>query len=141
MRIDWKNSLLVVTALSLSGVAYLLYNSSLRQDYIEVQLGETFEIKLHENGSTGHSNCWINQYNSKHIVLMQQEYRRSWSERLGAVGAGGAMVWTFKGIKPGADTVKISFCPTAIMRKDCKYFNSDTILPDRVVYVKVFDVN
>ncbi|MFC7775427.1 protease inhibitor I42 family protein [Flavobacterium sp. GCM10027622] len=92
-------------------------------------IGETFQIELITNGSTGYSNCWINEQHFKHVQLIQSEYHPSWNESLGYVGAGGTMVYTFSAVSKGIDTLKVAACPTAREGKKCSDFNETNTAP------------
>jgi hypothetical protein len=56
---------------------------------------------------------------------------------MGYVGAGCTLVWTFKGVAPGIDTIKIAFCPTGPLLKDCNDFKVDSIKPDYQFIVNI----
>ena len=92
-----------------------------------LNVGETFTIELHQNGSTGYSNCWINQTSCTVIEEENKRYESSIKEKAGYVGSGGSTFWTFKAVKLGIDTLKIQSCPTGRLGHDCDFFSQDSI--------------
>ena len=96
-------------------------------DKFKISIGDSFTIKVSENGSTGFSNCWINENNCQFVKLLDRQYQSSWVEKSGSIGSGGTVALTFVGTTIGTDTIKISDCPTGIMQKDCSYFVGDSL--------------
>lgn len=47
-------------------------------------------------------------------------------EFFGMIGSGGTEILTFRAIKNGKDTIKISNCPTGPEHKDCNQFSEDS---------------
>lgn len=80
-------------------------------DTFHLNIGESITIKIPQNGSTGYSNCWYNEYNCKHIKLNDRKYKNSIYELIGYIGAGGTEYLTFTGKSIGIDTIKISKIP------------------------------
>jgi predicted secreted protein len=80
-------------------------------DTFHLNIGKSVTVKIPQNGSTGYSNCWFNEYNCKHIRLDQRDYKSSFNESIGYIGAGGAEYLTFTGKSIGIDTIKISSIP------------------------------
>ncbi|HKX86229.1 MAG TPA: protease inhibitor I42 family protein [Flavobacterium sp.] len=104
---------------------------------ISCDVGETFQIELITNGSTGYSNCWINEQNFKHVKLIESEYNSSINESLGYVGAGGTMTYTFSAVSKGTDTLKVAACPTAREGKSCSDFNETNTEPHNSFVITV----
>lgn len=90
---------------------------------IEVKLGREFHIKLDENPSTGYVNCWINEKNNSILKKIKEEYTPGLNSRLGYVGAGGTIDFTFRALKVGTDTLKIANC-SFIDGKNCSDYNT-----------------
>lgn len=128
-------SLILITVLL--GIGLSIFVDFENKSKYNINLGETFKIKLHANNSTGYSNCWINEYKSDKVKLINERYKSSLREKFGYVGAGGTVIWTFKGIKPGMDTIKIANCPPGPLLKDCKDFSVDSIKPDYQFLVEI----
>ncbi len=99
----------------------------LKVNNIKLQIGDTFTIKLPQNGSIGSSNCWINEEKCKSINEHRKWYLSSLKEKQGCEGCGGSDYWSFKAIKVGVDTIKIKNCPTGRKQKNCSSFQEDSI--------------
>lgn len=99
----------------------------LKANKITLQIGDTFTLKLHQNGSIGGSNCWINERKCESIDEHRKWYVSSLKEKQGWAGCGGNDYWTFKAIKVGVDTLKIKNCPTGRKQKNCSSFQEDSI--------------
>ena len=132
MKKRLKYFLVVTLALSLAVIVFVYagqrnYYEVGESDSFEIQIGESFTVKISENGSLGTSNCWINTKDCHAVVLDSKTYSRSWRETFGCIGCGGTNEFTFVGINPGIDTIKISKCPTGIAQKPCSYFQDSTI--------------
>ena len=85
------------------------YYSIGESDIFNINVDETFTIKLYENGSTGFENRWINKNNCSSLILSKEEYEPElFSEK--CVGCGGIKTLTFKGVASGLDTILISNC-------------------------------
>ena len=83
------------------------YYKSGENNNFELKVGETLEIRLYENGSTGFSNCWLNENRSKKLKLVNRKYENSLYAKLGSEGAGGIITLIFKAYEKGIDTIKI----------------------------------
>jgi hypothetical protein len=107
-------------------------------DSFEIHIGESFTVKISENGSLGTGNCWINTRECNGVVLNSESYTSSWDEKFGCIGCGGTSEFTFVGIEPGLDTIKIAKFPTGIAQKPCSYFQDSTIdrSGDSTVYIE-----
>jgi predicted secreted protein len=73
-----------------------------------LNIGERLTIKIRENGSTGYQNCWVNEVDCKHLKINNRDYKSSFHESIGYIGAGGTAYLTFIGTSIGTDTIKIS---------------------------------
>lgn len=95
-------------------------------DVFTIKVGESFSIRLPENGSTGASNCWLNENKCTSTKLSSRRYESSDREKAGYDGAGGTTTLTFEGVSIGVDTIKIRVCLTAILRKPCSFFQDSS---------------
>ena len=93
---------------------------------ITLKIGETFSIKLGQNGSIGLSNCWINQTKCRNVKIYDSYYVSSQKEKEGCEGCGGHVYWNFKAISEGVDTIKVKSCPTGRKQKSCEEFQEDS---------------
>ena len=78
-----------------------------------LNIGERLTIKIRENGSTGYQNCWVNEVDCKHLKINNRDYKSSFHESIGYIGAGGTAYLTFIGTSIGTDTIKISRIPSS----------------------------
>jgi predicted secreted protein len=100
---------------------------TLEVDNITLQIGDTFTIKLHQNGSIGGSNCWINEGKCESVKEHRKWYVSSLKEKQGCEGCGGNDYWSFEATTLGVDTIKIKNCPTGRKQKSCSSFQEDSI--------------
>ncbi|MEL1245399.1 protease inhibitor I42 family protein [Flavobacterium sp. DGU11] len=100
---------------------------------LSVEVGDTFIIKLDENGSTGSGNCWLT--NIKVVKLKSAEF----TSNSKADGAGGVTTYTFEAIAKGIDTLKVANCPLAHDNKKCSDYNEKNTKPDNVFVVRVME--
>lgn len=98
------------------------------QKQYEIKVGETFEINIYQNPSTGYENCWLNQKKATAVSVYSQEFFRQGAKDCN--GCGGTLVYTFKGIAPGTDTIKMATCPTLRENKPCTAYSDDIVKPD-----------
>jgi predicted secreted protein len=82
------------------------------QDTFLLNIGERLTIKIRENGSTGYQNCWVNEVDCKRLKINNINYKSSYHESIGYIGAGGKAYLTFIGTSIGTDTIKISRIPS-----------------------------
>lgn len=135
----------IFTGIALFIVVYIFYTWRNNRNYFErgttgtftINLGETVQFQLPENGSTGYQNCWINSTHCTSIVLVSKNYSSSLQSKLGYIGSGGRVTFKFKGLKKGIDTVKIAYCPTGVERKNCSEFSIDSVKTDNVFIMNV----
>jgi predicted secreted protein len=104
-------------------------------DTFNLEVGDTFIIELHSNGSTGSENCFLTK--TKTVRLLNEEFIPCLNARLGYMGAGGTTAYTFEGIKKGTDTIKVAFCPTASERKTCEDYNDKNTTLHNIFVVTV----
>lgn len=93
-------------------------------DTIEVKAGQEFHIKLDENPSTGYINCWLNEKNSFLLKKTKKEYVPSLNSRLGYVGSGGTIDFTFKAC-------------SLIDGQKCSDYNSENTQIDHEFIIKI----
>ena len=113
---------------------YKLYN----KECYHINVGETFEINLNENGSTGFINCWLNQNEIDIVEEINSEYVSDNNDEL-IPGAGGVLTIKFKGIKKGCDTIMFSNCPVLRERKKCEAYTTKNTVVDDMFIINVVD--
>ncbi len=93
-------------------IYYTNFNCYKRGDNDEFacKIGETFKVRLRENGSTGCINCWLNENQCKLVKKIDRSYEPSINARLGYEGAGGIITFTFEAAAAGHDTIKFANC-------------------------------
>jgi len=75
---------------------------------ISLKKGETFEIALKANHSTGYQ--WVWQDSSSRVVEQYQPARYDLeSSGDGRVGAGGVEYWSFRAKESGKETIRLSY--------------------------------
>lgn len=117
------------------GMIYKQYKLSNKEIY-NVRIGETFEINLSQNYSTGYINCWLNEDQVKIIQQVRAEYE-PYDEDKKIIGGGGIETYTFKAIKIGIDTIKFSSCPALRERKNCSEYSSKINDADEMFKINV----
>jgi len=138
--IKWTLAILTLLVL-----LYFVYNWWDNRNYFDssengrftIQVGETFQFKLSENGSTGYQNCWVNPGKCSNVEFVDKTYASSLQSKLGYIGSGGVVTFYFKGIKKGFDTIAMAHCPTGREQKDCSQFSSDSIGADNLFVVEI----
>ena len=138
--IKWAGIIILSLILTVFAIHYWInkdYYTIGENGEISCAVGETFKIELGENGSTGYSNCWINEQNFKHVKLIHTEYTPSLNAKLGYDGAGGTTTYIFNAVSKGTDTLKVAACPTAREGKVCSDFNEAITKPDNIFVVTV----
>ena len=113
------------------------YHKSGENNNFELKVGETLKIRLYENGSSGFSNCWLNENRSKKLKLVNQKYENSLNAKLGSEGAGGIITLIFKAHETGIDTIKIANCPLGPESKNCSDYNEKNTAADNEFIVKI----
>jgi predicted secreted protein len=111
------------------------YYSFGENDEFNLEVGETFVVKLDINGSTGSNNCFLKDVTI--AKLINKEYTPGLHAKLGYDGSGGIMAYTFKAVKPGIDTIKIANCPLVFENKSCEDYNDKNTEPGNVFIVNV----
>jgi len=98
--------------------------------------GNTFAIKLNENGSTGSANCWLDTTPSG-LKLIAEKYEPGPGSTKGCEGCGGITTYTFKALKKGSYTLNVANCPLAYDGKECSYYTTQNTKPDNVFTITV----
>lgn len=112
------------------------YYKSGENDSFEIRVGQEFQIKLDENGSTGYSHCWLNEKNNTLLKKVKEEYSPSLNSRFGYIGSGGLIEITFKGLKVGVDTIKIANCSFRD-GENCVDYNQENTKSDNEFIIKI----
>ena len=134
---------ILITIIILIGTFYYRifcnYYKSGENKNFELKVGETLEIRLYENGSTGYSNCWLNENKSKKLKLVNRKYENSLNAKLGYDGAGGIITLIFKAQEKGIDTIKIANCPLGRENKNCSDYSEKNIETDNEFRIEITD--
>lgn len=112
------------------------YYKSGEKDSFEIKVGQEFNIRLFENGSTGYSNCWLNEKNNTLLKKVKEEYSQSLNSRIGYIGSGGLIEITFRGLKVGVDTIKIANCSFRDGEK-CTDYNPENTKSDNEFIIRI----
>lgn len=144
-----KKRTIIITLIILSLSAYFIFKlpkgtfkmiykqyKLMNKETYNVKIGESFEINLNQNYSTGYKNCWLNQDQVKIIENIETEYRADNDDK-NIIGGGGIETFTFKAIKRGIDTIKFSSCPALRERKKCNEYSSKLNDVDKMFIVNV----
>lgn len=86
------------------------YNNNHISQGLEVQVGETFTIKLCSNPSTGFQ--WVEEAEISNAAIIKQENHEfigPKSEPLPPPGTPGQEIWTFKALKEGSSTIYLEY--------------------------------
>ena len=75
---------------------------------ITVQAGETFEIVLASNSSTGYRWKLVGELDANVVQLVGQDYI---AQRPIMPGSGGVDIWTFRAVNAGDTTIVIGYYP------------------------------
>lgn len=81
-------------------------NSKVMKADYEIGVGESFQIELTSNPSTGYAWKWTNKQGISIVEVSDNQYIADHPDR---VGGGGKEIWKFKGIKSGIDTLKLAY--------------------------------
>ena len=77
---------------------------------LEVQIGETFEVKLGSNPTTGFQWSEVAQISDTAIIIQEShEFIGPESEPPPPPGTPGQEVWTFKALKKGSSTIYLEY--------------------------------
>ena len=135
-----KIVILITTIILVLGMLYYRefkdYYESGENDSFEINVGQEFRIRLYENGSTGYSNCWLNEKNNALLKIVKKEYSQSLNSRFGYAGSGGLIEITFKGLKVGVDTIKIANCSFRD-GQECLDYNAQNTKSDNEFIVEI----
>jgi hypothetical protein len=108
------------------------YNTGEKGNY-KINVGETIKVNIYVNGSTGYSNCWLNEKKSDCVAFIENKWWPSLPEMVGLIGAGSSETLVFKGIRTGIDTIKIGSCPTGREQRDCSWYTENSVRPENEV--------
>lgn len=96
---------------------------------VTVKEGETFEITLDSNPSTGYAWEITEELDASNIEEIDNVYAAAENKQdPPLVGAGGKEVWTFKAIQKGTFEIKMKYC---------QGFNRDNPAEEKTIIVKV----
>ncbi len=73
---------------------------------ISARVGQEFKLALPCNASTGYTWVLATVPDEKLVKLVKTDYKRQDSK---LIGAGGTMVWTFKGLAEGKTEMKLNY--------------------------------
>lgn len=134
---------ILIAIIILIGTFYYIrfcnYYKSGENKNFELKVGETLEIRLYENGSTGYSNCWLNENKSKKLKLVDRKYEKSLYAKLGYDGAGGITTLFFKAQEKGIDTIKIANCPLGPENKNCSDYSEKNTETENEFIIEIND--
>jgi len=107
--------IVVVAVLVLGGVTFGVNayvrgraETAERDDVVELAIGQTHEISLESNASTGFT--WLAHYDDKILELVEERYEQpSASSGQPALGAAGAQIFVFKALAKGEITVTFEY--------------------------------
>lgn len=87
---------------------------TLEPDEYEIAIGETFEVKLSANPSTGYSWNWVNKESITVVNLSNSVYVKNepTNDEVIMVGVGGNEKWTFVGVEAGEETIILEYTPS-----------------------------
>ena len=77
----------------------------------KIAIGETFEIKLKSNPTTGYKWKWLNK---EAITVVDYTGNSYVTDTPAMIGTGGNDTWTFTGIKSGTETIILGYGPAWI---------------------------
>lgn len=109
-------------------ISQTIYASSNMTD-INIKKGETFELTLDSNPSTGYAWEIVNELDTEVLEEVSNVYASAENKQdPPLVGQGGKEVWTFKGIKEGELTFKMIYCQA---------FNRSNPAEEKTIVVKI----
>jgi predicted secreted protein len=76
------------------------------QTNYQIGIGESFQVELTANPSTGYAWKWTNKPGDSLIVVTDTSYSAGQSATM---GGGGKEVWKFKGVKIGDEVIKLEY--------------------------------
>ena len=74
-------------------------------DY-EIAINGHFQLELESNPTTGYSWQWKNKSSVSIVDTFNYQYIPS---NPGLMGSGGIELWSFKGVRPGLDSIKLVY--------------------------------
>lgn len=72
----------------------------------EIGTGESFQIELASNPSTGYSWKWMNKQEVSVVDTVENQFV---VDSAAKIGGGGREIWKFKGIKSGSEVIKLGY--------------------------------
>lgn len=94
------------------------------QPAYSIEVGEEFAFEIRANPTTAYYWAWANEKTVRNVTLKSRVYSgHPGSEEL--IGSGGTELWTFRGKKPGVDTLRLRYISHADKVIDPK--NSDVL--------------
>ena len=91
---------------SMSGCERQGNTENIKTDY-EIMINDSFQIDLESNPTTGYSWKWKNKSAVSIVDSFTYQYIPS---KPALMGSGGVERWSFKGIKPGVDSIQLVYC-------------------------------
>jgi inhibitor of cysteine peptidase len=81
-------------------------NSKAMKTAYEISIGESFQIELASNPTTGYSWKWANKQEVSAVDTIDNQYIPDSPDR---IGGGGKEIWKFKGLKSGSEVIKLEY--------------------------------
>jgi predicted secreted protein len=97
--------------------------------YYNTLLGDTIQLNLNSNPSTGYEWIWTNKQSPSIVDTIGFNYI---ADTPILIGSGGKEIWKFQGEKIGIDTIKLEYCQP---------WDSNSTIETRIIIVKVMDPN
>jgi len=82
-----------------------IHSKAMKTEY-EIGIGESFQIELASNPSTGYSWKWMNKQEMSVVDTTDNQYIPDGPDR---IGGGGREIWKFKGLKSGSEVIKLGY--------------------------------
>lgn len=82
-----------------------IHSKAMKTAY-EIGIGESFQIELASNPSTGYSWKWTNKQEVSVVDTIDNHYIADDPDK---IGGGGREIWKFKGIKSGSEVIKLGY--------------------------------
>lgn len=108
-------SIIFIVVLIISGCKTISTTSEGHNDEVtkmksrnySVSVGETVDIKLTSNPTTGYKWHWSNM---ESVTVVESSGYKYIKDKPIQHGSGGIEVWTFIGVKPGKETIILEYC-------------------------------
>jgi len=124
-----KNLIIFILLLKIIAIGYVCYQryfdfyKSGENDTFKLRVGQSVQIKLYVNGSTGEAICWLNEKNVNILKKTTSLYKPSFYQQLGYEGSGGIISYTFEATAIGQQTIKMAHCPLGPEGKTCEDYS------------------